>query len=175
VVKKQVKGKYFHNLVSKDLQSVFFPGSKKPLFTHTQRKKSKIVLYILFLLRPPSPPPTPLHLWPTQQYHFSGPTQPTPLSTLFLVHTLPRHVLTARAVSVVFLSPPARTPRSARSSNRSRPRGHYLTTTTARSLSARSRLPTGAPIPVTPGGDHDWLSLLTLLALAAGSFPPRFL
>jgi hypothetical protein len=50
-----------------------------------------------------------------------------------------------------------------------------LTDTIASSLSARSGPPSGAPIPVVPSGNHDKLSLITLLALAVGSLPPRFL
>jgi len=47
--------------------------------------------------------------------------------------------------------------------------------TTPRSLSAGSGLTTGTPIPVALNGSHDYLSLLTLIAWAAGSLLLSFL
>jgi hypothetical protein len=50
-----------------------------------------------------------------------------------------------------------------------------FTTTVALSLLARSGLPGGTLKPVAPGGSHDYLSILILVALAAGSLPLHFL
>jgi hypothetical protein len=131
-------------------------------------------------LNPPPPLPT-LHLW---DWLSNSPfqDQPTSPSALFLVHTLPQPVLSASRPCIrhywrcsfplwqgVLDKPVVLTAVS-----------HAVTTllliaSVAHSLSASSGLLIGSPIPVVPGRSHNWLFLLTLVALAARSFPPCFL